>query len=411
MTLKKGRIIMTVGNTAKLTVNMSQVQTKYGDQLNSIKTKYASKYEGSSEALDKLLSSKALKSKSDEFRTQFSNLYKSIYNISDDSDSSDSVSTTQSVKTSSSAAGSAAQSIKSYANSLKYGGEIDTDAYKKQAQSFVDSYNAMVEKVGNSENQQVLQKGVLMVNTAKVYSSALERAGMTLGSDNKLTLSSDLSKVSATDVKSTFGTNGFSDKVIQKASQINQLSGGSGVFASNYTSSASGSTGSSSTDKVDNAATLKVTAQDVKDASSAITDLAKGLTNGDEFDAEKYADTANKFVESFNKMLEEAEKSDKTSVNQKGSILESTANAYKHALKRAGIDVGSDNRLTVADDIKSKTAADVKYAFGYGGFADKVSQKASQIYSLVGSAKEMGYNSNSTYNYAYTSGALYSVYA
>lgn len=402
---------MTVGNTAKLQVNMAQVQTKYGDQLNSIKTGYASKYEGSSEALDKLLSSKALKNKSDEFRTQFSSLYKSIYNISDDSDSSDSASTAQSVKTSSSAAGSAAQSIKSYANSLKYGGEIDADAYKKQAQSFVDSYNAMVDKVGNSDNQQILQKGVLMVNTAKVYSGALERAGMTLGSDNKLTLSSDLSKVSATDVKSTFGTNGFSDKVIQKAGQINQLSGGSGTFAPNYTGSVSGSGSFASTDKIDNAAALKVTAQDVKNASSAITDFAKGLTDGDKFDAEKYADTAGKFVESFNKMLDEAEKSDKTSVNQKGSILENTASAYKHALKRAGIEVGSDNRLTVADDIKNKTASDVKYAFGYGGFADKVSQKASQISSLVGSAKEMGYNSNSTYNYAYTSGALYSVYA
>lgn len=402
---------MTVGNTAKFQVNIAQVQTRYGDRLNGIKTKYANKYEGSSESLDKLLSSNALKNKSDEFRSRFSSLYKSIYNISDDSDSSDSVSTTQSVKTSSSAAGSAAQSIKSYANSLKYGGEIDADAYKKQAQSFVDSYNAMVDKVGNSDNQQVLQKGVLMVNTAKVYSGALERAGMTLGSDNKLTLGSDLSKVSATDVKSAFGTNGFSDKVIRKAGQINQLSGGSGVFAPNYTGSVSGSGSSASTDKVDNAAALKVTAQEVKDATAAVTDLAKGLENSDEFDAGKYADTANKFVESFNKMLDETEKSDKTSVNQKGSILENTVGAYKHALKRAGIDVGSDNRLTVADDIKNKTAADVKYAFGYGGFADKVAQKASQISSLVGSAKEMGYNSNSTYNYAYTSGALYSVYA
>lgn len=399
---------MTVGNTAKFQVNMAEVQTKYGDQLNSIKTKYASKYEGSSEALDKLLSSNALKNKSEQFRTEFSNLYKSIYNISDD-DESESVSTAQSVKTSSAASGSAAQSIKSFANSLEYGGEIDLDAYKTQAQNFVDTYNAMVDKVGNSDNQAVLQKGVLMINTAKVYSSALERAGITLGSDNKLTLASDLAKVSATDVKTTFGTNGFSDKVIQKAGQINELSGGSGVFATNYIGSSSSS--SSSTNKTDNAATLKVTAQDVKDASSAITDFAKGLTNGDDFDAEKYADYVNNFVDSFNKMLNEAEQSDKTSVNQKGSILESTANAYKHALKRAGIEVGSDNRLTVADNIKSKTASDVKYAFGYGGFADKVTQKASQISSLVGSAKEMGYTSTSTYNYAYSSGALYSVYA
>lgn len=401
---------MTVGNSAGLQVNMAQIQTKYGDQLSEIKTKYASRYEGSSEALDKLMNSNALKNKSDMFRSEFSKLYKSIYNIADDS-SEGTTSTAQSVKTSSAAAGSAAESIKSFANSLKYGGEIDADSYKSQAQSFVDKYNTMVDKLANSDNQQVLQKGVLMVNTAKVYSGALNRAGMTLGSDNKLTLKSDLSGVSATDVKSTFGTGGFSDKVIQKAGQINQLSGGSGTFAPNYVGGTTNGGSTTTTDKVDNSAQLRTVAMEMEDHTAAMKKLAKSLAEKDEFDAEQYAETAKKFVDTFNEMLAEAEKSDKIGVNQKGSILESTTNAYKHALKRAGIEVGEDNRLSIADDIASKTAGDVKYAFGNGGFVDKVSQKAQQIASLAGSAKEMGYNSNSTYNYVYNSGALYSVYA
>lgn len=401
---------MTVGNTAGLQVNMAQIQTRYGDQLSEIKTKYASRYEGSSEALDKLMNSRALKGKSDLFRSEYAKLYKSIYNISDDSGEDSSVSSAQSVKTSSAAAGSAAEGIRAFANSLKYGGEIDADSYKSQAQNFVDKYNTMVDKLGNAENQQVLQKGVLMINTAKVYLSALKRAGMTLGSDNKLTLSEDLSKVSATDVKSIFGTGGFSDKVIQKAGQINQLSGGSGTFAPNYIGGAD-KNNSAATDKVDNSTQLRTVAMEMQDHTEAMKKLTKSLAEKNDFDAEKYAETAKQFAETFNEMLNEAEKSDKISVNQKGSILESTVNAYKHALKRAGFEVGNDNRLTIADDIATKTAADVKYAFGYGGFADKVSQKAVQISSLAGSAKEMGYNSNSTYNYAYTSGALYSVYA
>lgn len=405
---------MTVGNSSRLQLNMAQVQTKYGDQLNQIyKTKYANRYENAAKTLDELMNSSALKNKSDIFREQYSTLYKNIYGIKDESSDDSSVSSSQSVKTTSAAAGSAAEGMKSMANSLKYGGELDIDAYKKQAQGFVDSYNAMVDKLGKSDNQAVLQKGVLMINTAKVYSGTLDRAGITLGSDNKLTLQENLSKVSASDVKSAFGTNGFSDKVIQKAGQINQLSGGSGYFAPNISG---GNFNNSTTDKAENSTAVKTAASDVEKATTSMKLYAKdlGLDNLDgskEFDPKEYADSAKKFVDGFNKLLDESEKSDKSSVNYKGQTLANTAKAYKYALKRAGIEVGEDNRLSIADDIEKKNAADVKYAFGYGGFADKVTQKAQQISSLAGSAKEMGYNANSTYNYAYTSGALYSVYA
>jgi len=406
---------MTVGNTARFQLNMAQVQTKYGDQLNQIyKTKYANRYESAAKSLDDLLNSKALKGKSDIFREQFSNLYKSIYGIKDDSSEGESsVSSAQSVKTSSASAGSAAEGMKQMANSLKYGGEIDLDTYKSQAQGFVDSYNAMIEKLGKSDNQAVLQKGVLMVNTAKVYSSALNRAGITLGADNKLSVQDDLSKVSATDVKSTFGSYGFSDKVIQKAQQINQLSGGSGFFVPSIPSGSTSSS-SSSSDKVNNPIAVKTAASDVEKAASSLKLYLKdiGAEGSDKtFDAKEYADSAKKFVESYNKLLDETGKSSSTSVNSKGTSIKSIANSYKYALKRAGIEVGKDNKLTVADDIEKKTAADAKYAFGSGSFLDNVTQKAQQASALANSAREMGYNANSTYSYAYNSGALYSVYA
>ncbi len=404
---------MTIGNTARLQMNMAQVQTKYGDQLNQIyKTKYANRYESAAKSLDELMNSRALKNKSAIFREQFSNLYKNFYGIKDDTSEESSVSSAQSVKTSSASAGSAAEGMKQMADSLKYGGEIDLDTYKSQAQGFVDSYNSMIEKLGKSDNQAVLQKGVLMVNTAKVYSSALNRAGITLGADNKLSVQDDLSEVSATDVKSTFGSYGFSDKVIQKAQQINQLSGGSGFFVPSIPS---GSTsGSSSSDKVNNPIAVKTAASDVEKAASSLKLYLKdiGVEGSDKtFDPKEYADSAKKFVESYNKMLDETGKSGNTSVNSKGTSIKSVANAYKYALKRAGINVGEDNRLTVADDIEKKTAADAKYAFGSGSFLDKVTQKAQQASALANSAREMGYNSNSTYSYAYNSGALYSVYA
>ncbi len=404
---------MTIGNTAKLQLNMAQVQTKYGDQLNQIyKTKYANRYESASKSLDELMNSRALKNKREIFREQFSNLYKNIYGIKDETSEDSSVSSAQSVKTSSASAGSAAEGMKQMANSLKYGGELDIDAYKSQAQGFVDSYNAMIEKLGKSDNQAVLQKGVLMVNTAKVYSSALNRAGITLGADNKLSVQDDLSEVSATDVKSTFGSYGFSDKVIQKAQQINQLSGGSGFFVPSISTGSSSS--SSSSDKVNNPIAVKTAASDVEKAASSLKLYLKdiGADGSDKtFDSKEYADSAKKFVESYNKIVDEAGKSSSASVNSKGTAIKSIANAYKYALKRAGINVGADNKLTIADDIEKKTAADAKYAFGSGRFLDNVTQKAQQASALANSAREMGYNANSTYNYAYNSGALYSIYA
>lgn len=410
----KGMMIMaTVGNYARTQFNMAQIQTKYGSQLNDLySSKLASKYgkySTATQSLNDLLNSKALKNKSADYRDRFSDLYKKIYGISDDDDSSG-VSSSQSIKSASASAGGAAESIKTFANGLKYGGELDVDSYRAQAQSFVDSYNGMIDKVGNSDNSGVLQKGVLMVNTGKVYSNSLRRAGITVGADNKLSVNDDLSNVKASDVKFIFGTNGFSDKVIQKSRQINELTGGSGMFTTGVVSKPGTS---SSSDKVDNSGTLKELTAAVKDAATALKSYAHGLggENGGEFTATDFTKTAEDFVNKYNSFIDEMSKSDKSSIQQKGVTLQGSARAYQYSLKRAGIEVGKDGKLSITDAIKNVTANDVKLSFGYGGFTDKVAEKADQVKSLASSASAMGYNANKTSTYAYNSGALYSVYA
>lgn len=412
---------MTVGNNARLQFNMAQAQTKYGSQLDSLNAAYLSgnkfnrygvKNTKATQTLDELLKSRSLKNKDANYREKFSELYKSIYGIGDDGEDDSSVSSAQSIKVASASAGSAAESIKNYANGLKYGGEIDADSYKAQAQSFIDSYNSMIDKVGNSDNSRVLQKGVLMVNTGKVYSSALNRAGITVGADNKLSLNSDLSKVKATDVKSLFGSNGFSDKVIQKAGQINSLTGGSGTF----TASAVKGTGSSSAsgEYTDNSGTMKELTAKVKELATAVKTYAQGLGSAEStFKPEDFTKTAKDFVDSYNSFIDEAAKSDKASVRNRGVTLASSANAYKYSLQRAGINVDKSGRLSLADQdkIAKLTDKDIKYSFANGGFLDKVTDKADQIKSLVSSASAMGYNSKKTSTYAYNTGALYSVYA
>lgn len=406
---------MTVGRTARLQFNMAKVQTQYGSSLDKLQGQYLAgkfnnygKFSSSTQSLSDLLKSNALKNKSDIYREKFSELYKSIYGIDDSSESESSVASAQSIKSASANAGGAAESIRSFANDLKYGGEVDLDAYKTQAQSFVDNYNSMIDKVGNSDNQNVLQKGVLMVNTGKVYSSSLRRAGITVGSDNKLTLSDDLSKIKASDIKTAFGTNGFSDKVIQKSRQINTLTGGSGLFTKNVTSSNK----TDSTEKTDNSGTLKEMTNAVKEAATAVKSYIHGLgSEENSFSATDFTDTAKDFVNKYNSFMDEMEKSDKSTVQQKGTTLAGTARAYKHMLGRAGISVDANGRLSITDAIKEITEKDAKYSFGSGAFLDKVTEKANQVNSLVSSAKAMGYNSDKTSNYAYTSGALYSVYA
>lgn len=398
--------------------NAAKLMTNYGSELNSLYNSYTStgkfsvnaiKKTGSTEALNKLLDSNALKNKSAEFRAQFSNLYKNIYNIKDDSSESSDIVSPQATKLASANVGGSAESIKSFADSLKYGknDDFNIEDYKKYAQNFVDNYNKFIDKIGNSDNTTVLKKGVLAVNNAKVYSNALNRAGITLGSDNKLTLRSDLSEVDKIDVKSTFGKGGFSDAVIRRAREINQASGGMGIFTKQNVSSAKKDENS-----VAESGSLKELTAAVKDAATAVKSYSNALGSGEKtFNPVDFTDTATNFIEKYNKLIDETENSENLSVQYKGSALRSVTNSYKYALKRAGIDIGKDGRLSLSEQAAEKvTEKDIGYAFG-GSYLEKLNQKADQISSLATSASAMGYNSDSTAAYAYNSGALFSVYA
>ena len=414
---------MTVGNSARMQLSMAAAQTRYDDMYSSIfnsyntsskLNKYGINNTNATKTLDELLKSSALKNKSSEYRSMFSDLYKNIYGINDDSSKDSDVASPQSIKTASAAAGNATESLQAFAKNLDYNGELDVDAYRKYAQSFVDSYNAMIDKVGKSDNTQVLQKGVLMVNTAKVYTSSLKRAGITLGADNKLTLNDDLSKVDAVEVKSLFGKNSFADKVIQKAGQINSLTGGNGIFYASGVSSSS-SASSASSQYTDNAGTMKELSSKLKDLSDSVKNYAKGLgTEDNTYNSKDYANVVKDFIDTYNSFIDEAAKSNNSSVRNRGTTLTSSAQAYKYSLQRAGINVDKNGKLSLADEaaLNKLTDKDIKYSFGNeGGFLQKVNDKADQINSLVSSASAMGYSSNKTANYAYNIGALFSVYA
>ncbi|MCH5204961.1 MAG: hypothetical protein J1F03_09430 [Oscillospiraceae bacterium] len=403
---------MTVGSTARMQFNMANIMTNYGSQFNGLYSSYSNKLNnftqktgGSLDALNELLKSSALKNKSAEYKDMFSELYKNIYGISSDGESASESGSLQSTKIASASAGSSAKSMENFANGLKYGGEIDVDEYKKVAQDFVDNYNAMIEKVGNSDNQNVLRQGVYMVNQAKVYSSALQRAGITLGSDNKLSLNDDLSKITATNVKSAFGNMGFASKVESRARNINQYSGGSGVFAANKIPS------SSSSEKVDNSGTIKELTAQIKERSQAIGDYIEKLNNNNvDFDEKEYNDLARSFIDSYNNLISESANSNKSGVNSQGTAAASITKSYKFALQRAGFNVDKNGRLSLGDT-SEVTSKDLEYAFKNSSYLEKINQKAQQASSLANGASAMGYNASKIVNYAFETGAIYNVYA
>lgn len=223
----------TVGNSASLQLMMAMAKTNYDRTGLAYPTLKGSKYMTGTAARDNLnnLLDGALKNKSDLYKEQFSSLYKSIYGLTDETE--EKADSAASLKVAANKAQTSAERMTRFAKGLKYGGEVDTEEYADTAKKFIDSYNSMIDKTADSDSQSVLQKGVLMVNTAKVYGSSLRRAGIELGSDNKLTLNDDLSGVTATDIKTTFGQYGFAGKVAQKAEQISRLSGSMGAFSYN----------------------------------------------------------------------------------------------------------------------------------------------------------------------------------
>ena len=223
----------TVGNMASTQLMMAKAMTNYGNRtsLSGLTRKIATRSELKN--LNRLTNT-PLNNKNPKAKEQYSNLYKNLLGITNSA--LDTASSTVALKTSTSEAKNAADDMTSFANKLKYGGEYNQDEYAKLAQNFADSYNSMIENVSNSDSSSVLQKGVMTVNTAKVFNGSLERAGFSLGSDNKLSFNKESlgDKVSALDIKTTFGGNyGFSNKIAQKAQQIGSLSNGKGMLTYN----------------------------------------------------------------------------------------------------------------------------------------------------------------------------------
>ena len=101
--------------------------------------------------------------------------------------------------------------------------DYDWDAITKAVRSFVDAYNNTIERAGTSDTKDVLMVGSWMTKLTSKNANVLAKAGIEIGTDNKMTLNEEKLKNNVETAQFLLkGYNSFADKVSYKASQMSQ---------------------------------------------------------------------------------------------------------------------------------------------------------------------------------------------
>lgn len=226
---------------------------------------------------------------------------------------------------------SSAKDLSKYASSLASNSfnswTNKTDAVK----SFVENYNSEIESLADATGKADLGRQATLINTTKKYSASLERIGVTIGEDNKLSINEDVLK-------------GASDK------DARLLLSGDYSYASKVGKSVTG-----------------------------ISDSAKDMIKN--------------FANSYNKTIDGLKKSDSANALSRGVSLVNISKAYSTTLSRIGLSLGSDNHLTIDEDKLSKASeSDLKALFnGSYSYASKVADKSSYISNAAGVRAQFTY--------------------
>lgn len=116
---------------------------------------------------------------------------------------------------------SAASDLKNAAAALREAEGSGADRLEK-AKDFVKAYNSMLDSMENIDDTKILQKSIWMINDFKVNQGLLKDAGISIGSDNKLTLDEDKFKEAKTSTLDTLfkDRNSLMGKVASKTFDI-----------------------------------------------------------------------------------------------------------------------------------------------------------------------------------------------
>lgn len=119
--------------------------------------------------------------------------------------------------------------------------EYNKEEIEKAVNQFISDYNAVLDKSADIDSTKVMGKTIDMIDQTEAYKTSLEKIGISIGEDNKLTLDSE--KFQAADMESVeklFNDSySFGQQTMQKALQISSQATKEALTANLYTGSGS----------------------------------------------------------------------------------------------------------------------------------------------------------------------------
>lgn len=121
---------------------------------------------------------------------------------------------------------SVATNLSKAATALEQSDFSNRDQETSNVQSFVDAYNKTIDTCGDSDTKSILHKTLWMIGSSNASTDLLNDVGITIGTDNKLSLNKETFKnADITSIKTLFsGTSSYAGKVASKASDLVNIS-------------------------------------------------------------------------------------------------------------------------------------------------------------------------------------------
>lgn len=239
-------------NTSSVTSGIYNSLSELSNIRSGSYYKIAKKYYGSSQA-DTASSDTAVKQRTSRMDYDYK---KGDYKVNLDNSSSTSTSTSKDTVSTIAGVEKSAKNLKSAADKLvqsgsesvfkQTAGEYDTDKIYDAVNNFASAYNDVITKASASDSSSIENAVKSMKNATAVNAKALSRIGITIGSDNKLSVDEKTFKAAdMNSVKSLFNGNGsFGYQTEVKASMIDSAASleagrsntytGSGLYSYNF---------------------------------------------------------------------------------------------------------------------------------------------------------------------------------
>lgn len=310
--------------------------------------------------------------------------------------------------------------------------DYDEEKVYKAAKEFINSYNDTLDAAAETNATSVLRDAKNMVSYTNANKRVLAEIGITVGSDNKLSIDEDKFKnASKARVESVLHSRGgYASQISAKASNIASHAEIAAAKAektgSTSKKSTSGLTSSSTSTSKDSTRTLAAIEEAAEDAQTTLAILRKTgsknifnqieKTDADgntvkEYDKNAIYDAVKNFIKDYNALMDKTEDAKTSDIARARRTMSNYVSANETALGKMGITIDDDNKLSIdADKFKASDMAKVKSMFqGSGSLGAELEAQISKIDTYAGlqASKSNTYGGSGNYTYNYNSGDLY----